>query len=215
MIQDLIEKQLLLEQDKRKDRERSGKFSPSLFGRCYRLQVWNRLNEPQSNPPDIKSLISMKEGTIHHQILQGYLPKEQVEVRIETDDVLGFCDYLPDDCAYDFKTTEEWKFKRYYSIPTKKFREDKKENFLQVGWYALERNRDKCCIIGAIKGLLGKNSMVFHYQDVEKIKGDIVNEVETLKTCWDKLPELPEAKPRAYNGNDCQYCSYKTLCGGK
>jgi hypothetical protein len=211
MIQQLINKALLKEQEDRKDRQRSGKYSPSSFGRCFRLQYWNRKNEPESNPSGISSLISMAEGTIWHRQLQSYLPKEKVEVRVETDDILGFVDWVEDDCVYDFKTTEEWKFKRYWNIPTTKIWETHTENYLQVGWYGLELKKPKCCLVGAVKGSLSEKGMVYHYQPVEALKSAILCEIEALQKFWAEQ-KLPPAKPRAFGGNDCTYCSWRDKC---
>ena len=177
----LIEDALLKEQEKRKDRERSGKYSPSYFGRCFRLQYWNRLNEPETDPADMKGLITMKEGTQAHHNLQFCISPEHKEVRIETDDCLGFADWVQEDCVNDFKTTEDWKFKKYQNIPTKKFIESNKEYYLQVGWYAMTLKKPKCAIVGAVKGSLSEKCRVFHYLNLESIVGYIQSEIGALQ----------------------------------
>lgn len=210
-VQDHVEKYLLKEQEKRKDRERSGKYNPSSFGRCYRLQYWNRLNEPVTNPPSIKSLIAMEEGTKHHKTIQSYLPKKKTEVKVETDYALGYADWVEDDCVYDFKTAEDWKFKRYWDIPTERAIEDKKESFLQLGWYALQLKKAKCCLVGVIKGLISDQGMVYHFQDTSCLREAIESEIEALQKFWAEQ-KLPPAEPRAFNGNDCAYCGFKDRC---
>ena len=213
-IQQHIEEALLKEQEERKDRERSGKYSPSSFGRCYRLQYWKRLNEPESNPSDISGLIRMKEGTLHHWNLQRFLPKEQVEIRIETDDILGFADFVTEDCVYDFKTTDSWKLKKFWDIPTKQIREKKKESLMQLGWYAMELNKPKVCLVGCLTGSLMEKSRIEHTFNVNDLKSDIENEVRNLLHFW-KLKELPPAEPRAFAGKDCSYCGFRDKCVAK
>src|SRR3990172_13175395 len=56
-VQQLIDEALV-----RPEREGSGKYKPSNFGRCYRMQYWARKNEPQSNPPDERTLRVFKCG---------------------------------------------------------------------------------------------------------------------------------------------------------
>jgi len=211
VLDKLIKERLLYIQEQRKTKRRSGKYSPSSFGRCYRLQYWNRKNEPQSNPTDIRGLIRMAEGIAHHKTLAEYIPEGQSEVMIQTDDVLGFADWVAEDCVYDFKTTDSWKFRKFWDIPTRNIIKHKKEAYLQVGWYALTLGKPKCCLVGVIQGSLTKNHMAFHYQDVSALRSGIMKELDTLKSIW-AAERLPPAIPRAFNGNDCSYCQFKDTC---
>ena len=74
MIEKLIDDYLLAEQTQRAKKERSGLWSPSSFGRCFRYQFWNRKNEPQTNPPDLRALKIFKVGNIFHDFIQSMLP---------------------------------------------------------------------------------------------------------------------------------------------
>ena len=114
MIQKLINDKLLAEQNKRKDRVRSGMWSPSSFGRCYRLQYWNRKNEPQSNPPDERALRVFKVGHFFHDFVETIIkdqhPQAETEVLVKKDDVLGFADIVLPDEVIDIKSQHSKSF---------------------------------------------------------------------------------------------------------
>ena len=213
MIHKSIEK-VLKEKDLARNADRAGRphrFSPSSFGRCYRLQYWNRKAEPISDPPDTKGMMKMAEGTKTHEMVQSYLPKEVVEVEILTDDVKGYADIVTEDCVYDIKTCDEWQFKRYWRIPTDKAVLAKSSNFLQVCWYALELKKKYACIIGWIKGTLREECRVEHKIEAMEFYPQLVEELDTLRMFWLK-EELPPAVPRAFGGYDCNYCNWRTKC---
>jgi len=210
-VQDHVEAVLIKEQEKRKDRERSGKYNPSSLGRCFRLQYWKRTNEPETNPSDMVGLIKMIEGTIHHRSIQKFLPKKQVEVKIESDHVFGYADWVTEDCVYDFKTTDSWNFKKFWDVPTDRIKENNHKDLLQLGWYAMQLGIAKICLVGVVKGKLGSNSMAYHYFETEELREAVMDEIDTLKDIW-KNKELPAAEARAFNGRDCQYCGFKDRC---
>lgn len=209
MIQELVNKALLEEQEKRKDRERSNKWNPSSFGRCLRLQYFNRKDEPQSNPPDLKGLMSMAQGTATHKLIQRYLPKELVEVKVEIEDVLGYLDFEEPNAVVEIKATETWKFKKYHNIPTEFFIENNPQFFIQAGWYAKERKKEfikiRCNVFGKL------DEFVVHKQPLLDWIPKIEEELKTLRGYWAK-DELPPACPRAFGKNECPYCSWQTHC---
>jgi hypothetical protein len=69
-IQEMVDKALI-----RPERVRSGKWSPSSFGGCYRKQFWNRKDEPKSNPPDARTLRVFAAGQLFHDFIQNIIIK--------------------------------------------------------------------------------------------------------------------------------------------
>ena len=201
----LIDICLLEEQSKRKDRERSGKFNPSSFGRCYRAQYWNRKNEPVSNPPDIKSLRRFKQGIYTHRLNQDFLPKGTTEIKVETDDVLGFADYVDSDGVLDYKCTD---FMKYENIPTPKYIEENPEKFLQCCFYAIELKK-KYVVIAPTR--FGTFNVIKHIDLADNWKERLNNELTTLRMWWDK-DLLPPAIPRCWGGKECIYCNWRSKC---
>ena len=112
MIQEKIDKYLLEDEAKKANRTRSGKWSPSSFGRCYRYQYWNRLNEPLTNPISIDTLKIFKVGNIIHRFFQDILKGDYiVEAKIETEDCLGFADLVGLDEVIDIKSARSYLFR--------------------------------------------------------------------------------------------------------
>jgi len=207
-VKNYIDNSLLKEQEDKKDRDRSGKYSPSSFGRCYRLQWFNRRNEPITNPPDLKALRKMAQGTATHKLNQDRLPKEKCEILVETLDVKGFADIV-DEIVYDIKSSEEWLVKKYWKRPTTFVIEDKYESFLQVAWYALELQKEFASILPLPFGTLIPYG-IEHTIRVADWVDDIACELYHLRMYWDL--GMPPALPRAYNGMECNYCSWKDKC---
>lgn len=204
----LIEEDILKQETEKPHREKSGKFKPSNFGRCYRLQVLARLDYPISNPPDIKSLKRMEEGTNTHKLNQSHLPPEICEIPIETEDILGRADIVLPDCVYDIKCQEEYQIKRYWNKPIEVLLNDKFTNWLQVGWYGVALNKP---FVGIFPCVYGMFIALKHRIPIEAIKEDVEKEVTQLKEFWE-CKILPPACPRAYNGRDCQYCAWQITC---
>ena len=204
-----IEQSLLAEQEAKSKRERSGKFSPSQFGRCFRAQYWNRKNEPVSNPPNVESLKRFEEGTATHQLIQKRLPKGMVEVKIDTEDVIGYADIVEEDGVIDIKSAEEWKYKRYHNIPTEIFIEKNPKHFLQCGWYACMLRKKYIRIRSNVTGSLSVYTI--HEQLTIDWKDKIQHEIDMLREYW-KKDELPPPEPRAFGGKECNYCSFKEKC---
>ena len=190
----------------------SQKYKPSNFGRCYRLQLLARLDIPISNPPDIKALKRMEQGKRTHELNQSYLPGEMCEVRIETEDCLGFADFEEPDKISDIKSCDEYVIKRYWNKPIEILLKTKFENWLQVGWYGLEKKKGFVALLPTPFGCFIKDECVI---PIEAIKEDVEKEIIELKKHWEvyqKEKKLPDPIPRAFNGNDCTYCSWKIYC---
>lgn len=207
-IEKLLDKELAREQAE--PRERSGKFSPSSFGQCYRRQIWNRRNEPKTNEPSPEALRIFKIGKLTHEYLQSLIPdnEEVCEKHYEEDDFHGFADHVGADFVEDFKTVNGFKFKKVCS-PKTNIVEECSDYILQLMTYCLWFDKP-----------IGK--LTFVNKDDWKIKtftfkledyiNDVQEEMNMLMAFWHR-ESLPPALPRLYGGRECQYCAYKTLCG--
>lgn len=207
-IQKLIDNALTKEQEEKSKRIRSGKFSPSSFGKCYRAQYWNRKNEPVTNPPSAEALRRFKVGNIIHSFVQGFFPNAQREVLVLSgDDMVGYADIVLPDEVIDIKSCRSYEFKTFakkdYNI-----REGKFQNCLQVATYALFLNRPRARLIFIEKDALDSKEFVLETKDFEEV---IKEELEILRGFW-KQDKLPAPLPRAYGGKECGYCSFKNKC---
>lgn len=210
-LQNLVDKGLLKEQDSRKDRKRSGKFVPSSFGRCYRMQVWRRDNKEESNPIGVDTLRVFAVGKLFHKFLQGFLPDHQTEIKVEDVDVLGFADIVFPDSVEDIKSVRSYGFKKMKGVGYD-IKKDKLEYVLQVVWYAGKLGKKLAKIIAVDKDSLEiKEFPLF----VEEHTADVLRELSALRAYWKVYKEngtLPPAEPRAYSGNECKYCAYFNTC---
>jgi len=205
-VKDLLEQQLLKEQQDKSTRERSGKYSPSSLGRCYRNQYWNRKNEPQSNPISVDTLKIFALGNMVHHLVQSLYPKERCEVKVETDDICGYADVVLDDAVIDIKSCRSYEFKLFakpdYNI------KGKLPNVLQVCAYALYLNKPKGQLVFIEKDALQIKTFDLLLTDWSE---QLVEELNTLRRFW-MLDKLPLGIPRAYGGKECNYCGWKDKC---
>jgi len=207
MLQELIDNALIKEQELKALRVRSGKFSPSSFGRCFRYQFWNRKNEPQSNPLSVETLRIFKVGNIIHQYAQSFFTNAQKEVMINLPDVVGFADIVLENEVVDIKSCRSYEFKTFdkkdYDIAV-----GKTTNCLQVASYALFLNKPQARLMFIEKDALTSKEFVLNTADW----ADRINdELTILRGHWARN-ETPKAMPRAYGGKECSYCNYKDMC---
>lgn len=213
-LQSKIDAYLADEQAKRATRERSGKYSPSMFGRCFRAQYWNRKNEPPTNPPDARTLRVFKCGKLFHDFVQGFIPKAETEVMIDTVDIRGYADVVSEDTVYDIKSVHSGKF-HHMQEPEFDFSQDEFPRVLQVMTYAYFLNKEKGVLVYISKDDLCISEPVFM---MERWKEDIEKEISALKRVWEDPLNPPPAVPRAYKkSNDgfieCRkYCSWRDKC---
>jgi len=211
-LQGLLDKAL-----ERKDRPRSGKFSPSMLGRCYRAQIWNRQNIPQSNPPDERAQRVFKAGSLFHEFIQGVIskvyPSAQIELLIENEDFKGFADIVLDDEVIDLKSQHSRAFWHRRNLDWKKLEPKLMANILQVVYYAKEIGKPKARLV-----FISKDDLTL--QEYPLIVGNYTlklnEEIATLRDFW-QWNALPPATPRAYPNDDgkfaeCGYCSWKDKC---
>ena len=214
-IQDIIDEYLLEEQNVK--RIRSGLWSPSSYGRCVRYQWWNRKDEPQSNPPDARTLRKFKRGKLFHDLVQGLIlkanPLAEKEVEIQTKDVRTFVDIVTPEEAIEIKSQGTRDFSYSHFKTTRPISEVKYGHFLQA-------------ISGAV--LTDKDFARLVYVDTDTLQikeykipitgeniGKLEAELRLINSYWPD--KLPEATPRAFKNKDgisseCQYCSFRDSC---
>lgn len=209
-ISELIKIDLDSERKKRSERIRSGRYSPSSFGRCFRAQFWNRKNEPISNPPDDRAMRIFSCGDIFHDWIQEKLrkvnPDIQCEVKIERENYIGFADIVNGDEVIDIKTMHSKAF--WYLDKCIDIKKEKYSNWLQVMWYAicLGKKYGKLCFVS--KDDLCINE--YREEANDYWKTEISKETCALDCIWMK-GELPKAEPRAWK-TECAYCNWEKKC---
>lgn len=203
----LVRKDVEKQQLSRGDRVRSGKYNPSLLGRCFRLQHYNRKNTPESNPPDTDTLMLFRMGNIVEADLASFLPKKSCQVEVDWEDVHGFADFVDEDEVVDFKTAGNWQFKKV-SKAGYRLEDDNMTYLLQVMIYAMILGKRKGRIIFIQKDTYLTKEFVFKLEDWESA---VHEELDILRGFWNQ-DRLPPPSPRAFNGRECNYCSYKDTC---
>ena len=212
MIQSLIDAKLKEEQDARAGKVRSGKWSPSSFGYCYRKQYWNRLNEPITNPIDDRTLRVFAVGHIFHKWVEQFFPRAQTEVKVDNKDVFGYADIVLDDEVIDIKTVHSYAF-HYTKKGSFDITKEKYSQLLQIACYALLLNKPKFRLVMISKDDLCIEEYGFY---TAKWAKEVENELRALRGFWD-AKTLPPAFPRAFGGTEnykeCRkYCQYLNKC---
>lgn len=212
-IQGLIDKAL----ERKDDRIRSGKFSPSSLGKCFRSQYWNRKNEPQSNPIDERTNRVFKAGNLFHEFVQDVIVANnhgtQAEVLVEDDDFKGYADLVMTDEVVDLKSQHSKAFWYRKNLTWDELAPKLFANALQVAFYAVKLGKKWCRLVFISKDDLCIQEYPF---EVEKYRVELDREIATLKDFWTKQV-LPPAIPRAYpdkegKSAECGYCGWKDKC---
>lgn len=212
-IQAIIDESIALAvQQREENRVPSGKFSPSMLGRCFRAQIYKRRNEPTTNPPDERTLRVFTVGHIFHKWLQDLIPAQH-EVEVNTEHFRGFADTVTEDEIIDYKTVHSRQFfhmdKKDYDI-----HKEKKTNILQLIFYVLQLGKKSGRLVFVDKDSLCVRERGFF---PEKWKEELQKEMDILIKHWESA-SLPDAEPRAYAGKECKYCGWADKCkqdGGK
>jgi hypothetical protein len=215
-VQGLIDQAIADEQAKRSGRERSGKWSPSSFGKCYRAQFWNRKNVKPTNLPDERKLRVFKAGDLFHDFVKGLIAKSnniKEEVKCESEDVKGYADMVGETCVWDIKSQHSGAF--HYMTKSSDISADKKPNILQVLWYAQHLGLKEGRLVFISKDDLCIQEYGFPLN--EKWSSELSQELSTLRDYW-KNEALPDACPRAYidkksgKSKECSFCAWLDLC---
>jgi CRISPR/Cas system-associated exonuclease Cas4 (RecB family) len=141
-----------------------------------------------------------------------------VEVMIKTDDVLGYADLVSIDEVADIKTVRSYAFKLMKGKKEKNgqvipydFKKDKKDNILQVVFYAKTLGKKKGRLVFIDKDSLDIIEYEFNIEEFEK---ELQEELDILNGFWNNK-KLPPPFPRCYNGKECEYCGYQDKCKGE
>jgi len=217
MIEQILDKKIAEEEIEHKNRKRSGKWNPSSFGRCLRAQVYKRRNVLPSNPPEKRVFRIFKVGHIFHNFIQNLIMSDNtdsaVEVKVETDDVLGFADIVIQNEIIEIKTQHSrgfWRMKKNDFV----LETDKREHILQAMFYATELNKEYIRLVYVSKDDLSIEEFRVYVSNYWK--KEIEKELDGLNNHW-RNDVLPPAKPRIYINKDgkskeCRSCAWKDLC---
>ena len=193
-------------------KQRSGKWSPSSFGRCYRQQYWNRKDALKSNPPDTRTYRVFKAGRLFHDFVQGLLDGVETEVKVECEDVLGYADIVRDNEVVDLKSQHSksfwWMKKKNADI-----RKEKYGNWLQLMYYVRELNKT----FGRLVFISKDDLCIMEYVEcINDWTDELDNELTALRYLWKKQelpPALPRCEPNAKGEYwECNYCDFKDKC---
>ena len=212
-IQELIDKAL----EKKEGRIRSGKFSPSSLGKCYRAQFWNRKGEVPSNPIDERIQRVFKAGNLFHNFVQDIIiannPEAQKEVLVENEDFKGYADLVVNGEVIDLKSQHSKAFWYRKDLAWKELEPKLYCNILQVVFYAVELGKE-----GARLVFISKDDLCIQEYplNVNNYKMKLGVEIATLKDFW-RYDSLPPAEPRAYPDKEgkpaeCGYCQFLNKC---
>jgi hypothetical protein len=211
-IQQQIDDFLRKKNEDRSKRERSGKLSPSTFGKCFRCQYWYYHNETPSNPPDERTMRVFACGDLFHNYVKSFMQAD-FEVKVEDARIKGYADAVTNDEVYEIKSQHSrafWYMEK--ELQTKTIEEIKPENILQGTCYCIMMNKQFLHLVYISKDDLCIKEFKILVND--EMKKNVNNEINTLKN----LVDLPSASPRLYgkdkdgNPKECGYCNYKDKC---
>lgn len=213
MISQIIGDALLKDQKERADRQRSGLWNPSSFGRCYRYQYWNRLNEKQTNPPDDRALRVFRMGYMVEEFVLSYAPEGDRQVLVQTPDVKGFADYVRDNEVWEIKSQHSRAF-WYMHKNDFTLEENKKEHILQGMYYVINLGKEYLRLVYVSKDDLCIQEYLL--QKTDYWVGELEKELITLNGYY-ATQTLPPAVPRCYkdkegNPRECKYCGFLDKC---
>lgn len=218
-LEPIIDK-ILLEESQEKHK-RSGLYSPSSFGRCFRYQYWHMLDVPKTNFSDAQALRVMSNGKIIHRWIQNIIKKQYPEAILEeevtTHDCHTFIDVVLPDRAIEIKTCHPWMFKHMEKGDFILSR-DQKPHFLQAVHGAMVTDKDYAQLIYIERQNLLMKEFIIPITGETAWKVD--EELATLREI--KIKNwLPEPIPRAFEGKECcwgkkndKFCPYYNKCKG-
>lgn len=212
-IQELIDQAL----EPKEKRQRSGKFSPSSLGKCYRAQYWNRKDIAPSNPVDTRTLRVFKAGNLFHDFVQNLIiannPEVKKEVLVENEDFKGYADLVINGEVIDIKSQHSKAFWYRSKLEWKELEPKLLPNILQVVFYAVELGKERARLVMVSKDDLCIDEYPLLVSNYTLKLGE---EIATLRDIW-HYDALPKAEPRAYPDKDgkpaeCAYCQFRDLC---
>jgi len=214
-IQQQIDDFLRRQNEDRQGRQRSGKLSPSSFGRCYRYQWWHWHNETQTNPPDERARRVFACGDLFHDYIKKFIEAD-FEVLAENEYIKGYADAVTKDEVIEIKSQHSKSFWHMSEdLKTKTISEIRSENVLQGAAYCMLLGKPFLRLVYVSKDDLCINE--FKINVTNGLKQKVTDEVNALRG----FVELPEAEPRAFGFSrdgkpkECEYCPYLNKCKEK
>lgn len=220
-FQKILNDWLRQETEKRKEKKIDA-FHASSLGQCKRKQIYRRMNEPESNPPDDRALRIFAVGDIFHEFMQkkaeeaGVLVAKEQSIKNEEYNYSGRYDALIEKdgkkLLYDFKTQHSQSF-HYMQENGTGVDEGKK---LQIVSYAVMGNLpvDECRLLFLSKDDLCMMEVPVRVKDY---KDKVIAELKELNQFY-KEKKIPDQIPEIENGKanwQCTYCAFKDNCRGK
>ena len=202
-IQKLIDDNLAIENSE--PRVSSGKFNPSYLGQCHRKHFWKRKGNIPSQPADKLSLRRFKCGNLFEWFAVNLILSAQKQVKIETEDFLGFADVVTDTEVMDIKSVNSKSF-WYMDKPTYNVNEEKRHNILQTIFYAKELGKEKSRLVFISKDDLSIREYGFAVTSWEVA---LEEEISKLRKYWED-DVLPDARPQMKW--ECGYCQFAEHC---
>lgn len=218
-VDDVLNMKLREEFDGKSIRERSGKWNPSAFGQCFKRQYLRRSNHVPDNPPDDRALKIFKVGNMFEEFIFSLFQTER-QVKVETDDTLGYADGVGEDEVQEVKTQHSMKFwhiNKAKQLEGFSIVNECREHILQGMFYVRELKKKCLRMIYISKDDLCIDEYVIPL--TPEINEMLDNETRTLNHFWERK-EDPPAEPRLYRDKktgvmkECQYCQYVGYCKG-
>lgn len=219
-VQQTINDFLQKETEERKNKKAEYFYASSL-GSCKRKQIWKRMNEPETNPADNRTLRIFSVGNIFHEWIQDLLEKAGVLINKEQTIINeeynykgrydALCEKDGKKLLYDIKSQSSRSF-HYLKEKGGGIDEAKK---MQVVSYAVMGNLpvEECRILFVSKDDL----CVMEFSvAVKDFKQKVIDELVELNKFF-KNKEIPAELPLE-NGKaswQCGYCNYRDKCKNK
>lgn len=212
----MIDESLAAEQEARKGKARSGKYSPSSLGKCFRAQYWNRKDFPKSDAPDARTLRVFRAGDFFHDFVQETIvnkfPEIKCEVPVELDnDFFGYADMVNDTTVWELKSQHSGSF---HYMDEENIADSRRPNWLQNALYAYALKKEYIVLCFISKDDLSIRQFA---QPLSAWIDELQKEITVLRNIWTKNV-LPPATPRCYidkktgNSKECSFCNWRSAC---
>ena len=146
------------------------------------------------------------------------MPNAKLQVEIKEDNFHGYADMVNEDTVYEFKSQHSHSF--WYVARAlkagKSIVDEKIQNFLQAGFYAMKLGKDFVCLV-----FISKDDLCINQFKVSMgVLGDKVQkEIDTLIFFWEH-GKLPPPEPRLFGvdkktlkSKECEkYCPFRDKC---
>lgn len=213
-LSDIVLRRVHYERLNNATRVRSGLMNPSSFGKCYRRQYWERMNEPDSDILDDETLLRFKLGDIVETYILELISDREAfkKVKVLWNDVSGEIDIEWPIYIEDIKTVDGSRWSYIKKSDEAQIAKDKLNYVLQLMTYVVIKGKDYGKLTFFEKNGFISKSFWFFRKEWEPA---VNSEIETNRSWWAKK-ELPPQVPRLYvkdgKSKECQYCQFRSKC---